>query len=253
MGIKYLEVETALLNDNVVLTGGVFKLKGTSNDVRKLCREMLVVWGSMNSSTEFIDKFLLASLPKSDQLFFDLLPQFFKQTGLVGDFARELSSAFESFQPARYMDCNEKLKTFLAGCGEGVSQVANLRTWIELMSVTGILHGSTMSFTRLLLTSEIMKRVNPKSDKYELTDAFLAALGSATIIGVVEDRHVFSAGLDMTSFRKAVADFPPFDPVAFQVRPRHKSLLLCFNTFVLYFNAFVHARSCNRTMQNPPS
>jgi len=61
------------------------------------------------------------------------------------------------------------------------------------MSVTGIMHGNTLSFTRLMITQPIVAIANidytPNFTDYEID---FVTKSSGTIIGIIEDRSVFS-------------------------------------------------------------
>ena len=112
---------------------------------------------------------------------------------------------------------NARLTSFLTQCGPGVSKVSNLRTWLEIMSVTGILHGSSLSLTRLLCTTEMLKRCDLKSEVYGLQEVATMQLGVMAMVGVVEGKHVFSANTVQNYLRRAIVGVPPFDPIAANV------------------------------------
>lgn len=82
----------------------------------------------------------------------------------------------------------------LSNCGDGVSAIADIDNWVQLMSVTGIVHGSTLSLSRMLITEEMLKRVSD-STTYTDVDAQLAFTAAGTIVGMIPDRHVFSSSL----------------------------------------------------------
>lgn len=213
-----MEVETLLLNDNGVLTGLSYKTKtGNGEDVRKLAREVLCAWGSVKTANEFVEKFLLASISKTDQVYYGILPEFSKHVALVGEFSEKLSNAFEQYDEAKFIESNKKLAEYLSKTGPGVSSIANLRSWIELMSVTGIMHGSTISLTRFFVTTENLKRFNPKKETYDLEDVLNLLLGASTIVGVIEDRHVFSSSLIQPTVLKTLKGTTYFDPIAANV------------------------------------
>jgi len=59
------------------------------------------------------------------------------------------------------------------------------------MSVTGIMHGNTLSFTRLMITQPILKLVTNNPNFGSVESEFLQTT-SSTIVGVIDDRSVFS-------------------------------------------------------------
>ena len=63
------------------------------------------------------------------------------------------------------------------------------------MTVTGLLHGSTLSFSRLGLVSYLTKRVSISEDKFTALSVNFIITAAGTMIGMMEDRHVFSSSL----------------------------------------------------------
>lgn len=59
-----------------------------------------------------------------------------------------------------------------------------------MMTITGILHGSTFSFTRLQMTTPIMK-LNTTASTYGAND-LMAVLTGGTLVGKFTDHSVFS-------------------------------------------------------------
>ena len=205
IGLKYLEVAQSLLPDvGGALTGGMFRTKGAA--VKPILREILSHWGSYKTAHQFVDEFIFNGLPKGLAKKAGLLPEFFKHVELVGPFATELSDAFSKADPVKFANAERTLDIFLSSTGVGVSQISDFPTWIELMSVTGILHGSTLSFSRQLFTYEMLKRVSP-GDKFTKVDSSAANLGGGTITGVIDNRHVFSSSIS-TDSAPAASKFP---------------------------------------------
>jgi len=103
-----------------------------------------------------------------------------------------LNDAFNKINKgADLKSANKVLKKFLSDCGTGVSKVSNLKTWVELISVTGIMHGSTLSFTRLLMTQPIVNHLTT-ADTYGKIEMSTVVTAGATITGVDTERYVFS-------------------------------------------------------------
>merc|ERR1712165_439428 len=85
------------------------------------------------------------------------------------------------------------LKKFFNECGRGIFAITSLKQWLELMSVTGLLHGCTLSLTRVTFTEANLWQMAPDSD--EFTPYMIEQLGTAfgTLVGLDEDRQVFTA------------------------------------------------------------
>jgi len=225
VALKYLEVELALFKDGGALTGGTYRTKtGNGEDVRKLARELLCSWGRCSTADDFVQQMFSPSLIrrgddslKSSLAAYGIVSEFQKHVALIGDFAQELTASFESYDKAKYSQLNTQLAAFLLKCGDGVSTIKTLRSWLELMSVTGILHGCTLSMSRLLCSAELLKRLNPKSDVYDSDDDSLLLLVLSTIIGMIEGLHVFTGKVDPPTVGCCFQVSPAFDPISNRV------------------------------------
>ncbi len=87
-----------------------------------------------------------------------------------------------------YHKAELRLKNFLAATGKSVSSIDTFSSWIQLMSVTGITHGSTLSYTRFVATPEIMRWRNPDNKYWDHHDLSLTSAGIGTIQGMMEER-----------------------------------------------------------------
>jgi len=97
----------------------------------------------------------------------------------------------------KYDAAKEDLANFFSGIGtdksRALSSVDNFATWIELMSVTGIFHGATLSMTRVLLTPSVLAQVDPTSPKlYSALETKVFKTGTTTLVGTEKGRFVFS-------------------------------------------------------------
>merc|ERR1712012_197847 len=93
-------------------------------------------------------------------------------------------------------DLNTALGRYFDGCGRGFA-VKSLQQWLELMSVTGLFHGCTLSLTRVTFTEANLWQMAPSSDKFtaHIVEQLTTAFG--TLVGLDADREVFTdTGLD---------------------------------------------------------
>ena len=81
----------------------------------------------------------------------------------------------------------------MAKCGEWEGTVSTIGTWVQLMGATGVIHGSTLSLTRLLGKSAVMRWRNIDSKEWQKEDESLIKNGLATIVGMVKGRHVMAS------------------------------------------------------------
>ena len=222
VALKYEEVAESLLKDGGVLTGGTFRTKtGDGVEVRKLARELLCSWGSCSTADDFVQQMFSPSLIrqgddslKSSLAAYGIVSEFQKHVALIGDFAQELTASFESYDTDKFSQLNIKLAAFLSKCGTDLFKISTLQSWLELMSVTGILHGCTLSASRLVCCVEFLKRINPESEVYDSKDDSSLVLGMSTIIGMIEGRHVFTDKLDPPTVDCCLQVSPALDPIS---------------------------------------
>jgi hypothetical protein len=114
------------------------------------------------------------------------------------DFAKDCSAAVESVYPERLATAESNLAMYLQGCGDfgkAPCAIRTLSSWIELMSGTGIFHGSTLSYTRLLAHAGVLRWRKPKAQAWDAGDNNLVGTGMGTIVGVQAGRYVMGAKL----------------------------------------------------------
>jgi hypothetical protein len=76
--------------------------------------------------------------------------------------------------------------------GAGVSEIDSISSWFQLMSCTGIMHGSTLSYTRVMGIPEVNRWRNINKETYDAQDVFFITGGLGTMSGMTLDRHVFT-------------------------------------------------------------
>jgi hypothetical protein len=198
--LKYLEVETLLFSKEGYLTGRGFtgyRVKDREK-VLAINKKMLCKWGAMKTADEFVSDFLFVNIDAAAMKKAGLCEEFFKHVAIVAPYATAMDNEFQK-NTKTYQTIKDKLKGYMSKTGDGVSSVDNTKTWMELMSVTGILHGSTLSMSRLVLTHSFMALNTPESLKFTLRDAVWCTTITGTILGALDDFHVFSNTLPATS------------------------------------------------------
>jgi len=156
---------------------------------------MVSLWGTCAGSEEFVKKFLF--VPAFDEKAKDLarphvwVPPFRDQANLVPNFAKDVAEHMSNDADYALADLNAALGRYFKGCGEGFA-MNNLKQWLELMSVTGLLHGCTLSLTRLTFTEANLWQMAPESDVFTpyIVQQMVTAFG--TLVGLDEDREVFT-------------------------------------------------------------
>jgi hypothetical protein len=84
----------------------------------------------------------------------------------------------------------------MSDCGEGVSSIDSISSWVQSMSCTGFLHGSTLGYSRLVLMPEFMRWRNIKAPTFDADEANMMKSTAGVLVGMTEGRHVFSGEID---------------------------------------------------------
>lgn len=216
IAIKYLEVAALLFESTVAgrpldLTGPGKKLVsgkdgfGATPKVMKKVTEMQFLWGSLKNTEEFTKKFLHKGVymtAKSEEAAekileeAGILTEFNKHRDNVPKFAEALTAAMKEDDLDAFKKTEEKIKSFMAACGKGVSSIDSVSSWLQLMSMTGLVHGSTLSYTRIILAPEIIRWRNIHNPKWDEDDYSLISGGFGTLQGMTLDRHVFTSKIE---------------------------------------------------------
>lgn len=179
---------------------------GGSLEVMAPLRRYLSTWGACKTADEFTTKFLLSDLyatcttknPKKVIKNANILSEYMKHSDNIQPFARDLTRAMKrGFFPQRrsFKTAENNLRDFMKGCGEDVFSIDGISSWVQLMSCTGIIHGSTLSYSRMLLTPEVIRWRDIKASTYDGNDVTLMATLATTLQGMYEDRHTFSGSI----------------------------------------------------------
>lgn len=198
----YVEAKIALIKENSgAMVGGGWATR-SRDDYISVLREINADWGNFKSSKDYIEKFMLKDVYNSEQgrkLAKDskLLSEFLRHADLVPNFSTEMEKAL--MKNKGYDEAKKELADFFNNIGgenpnlKKLSSIDNFKTWIELMSVTGIFHGATLSMTRILLSPSILSCVDPTSPEvYSGREWNIFKTGATTLVGAERGRFVFS-------------------------------------------------------------
>lgn len=207
--IKYLEVEAFLLNEDGALTKANFNSDFPS--LLKISKEIIVDWLKYNSADKFIRGFLLSGVSSTAtdegvaqreiQRLLDpanslILAEWRKHAALAAPFAADLTAVFERRKPGSVHKTNENLVKYFSKLGEGVHcEVASFQSWVEIMSVFGLVHGNTLSMSRWMLTRTVLAKISPELETFTDRDVRGLQLVTGTISGLENGHRVFSSEL----------------------------------------------------------
>ena len=192
--LKYVEVETLLFSKVGYLSGSRPNSPGydvaNRDKLLQINKKMLCEWGTFKTADEYLYKFLFKHMPRESLLSSGIAEAFLSQTDLVGPYAKDMDLEF--IKDPNYNKITSKLKTFMGNTGKDVSELDSMKAWAEMISVTGILHGSTLSMSRLVLTHSFLTVNSPETPKFTANDAAWTSVITGTILGCLDDFHVFS-------------------------------------------------------------
>jgi hypothetical protein len=196
---KYAEIGLIFMGstDDSILTGS--NGFGANDDpLKSVVTRLLSEWTSYKTAEEFQQKFIFGSLSRSisstDRVIMKLgiLNEFQKHTRLIAPFASELCAEFEADRKTLYL-VNDKIRSFLSRTGSAISAVDGLSPWLHLMSITGIVHGCTLSITRLSCIPGVIRWRDVMTQFWDAKDTHFCNVLISTITGVREDYHVFTS------------------------------------------------------------
>ena len=200
VGVKYIEVQELLWAAGAGALTRSLDTPATSGLKRlallDIMTDILIQWGKYKSADEFVNNFILKGITNPAQKAI-LVPEFQKHAKLIPDFAKDLDKAFSDSGPDNYKKANVALDVFFRNVGDwtpngNVIGISDIKTWIELMSVTGLLHGSTLSFTRHQLTYQYISRKS-SDPVFGPADGVALAIAGGTLLGLTKEKHVFAS------------------------------------------------------------
>ena len=222
--LKYVEVEKSLFGEGGFLTGtgasGYRVKEKDSKKVLEINREMLCKWGSVKTANEYISDFLFENMDAAAMKKAGLCEEFLKHVDIISPYATAMDNEFKK-NIATNAVITDRLTTYMSKTGKGVSSVNNMKTWMELMSVTGILHGSTLSMSRLVLTHSFLSLNTPESPTFTERDVAWVKTMTGTILGALDDFHVFSNTLPCTSPYNVNRVLLEFDAITHDLKAKY--------------------------------
>ena len=204
IAFKYYQVAAILLHSNVgdndhKLLTGKYGAGGTE-DLLDPLREYLSIWGRQcKDADDFMKKFLLKDIYQSSKNAEHLmkcggiLTEFKKHIRNVEPFACELVKAMKCVCPHDFEKAECKLERYLDACGRAVCKINTINQWLQLMCCTGMVHGATLSYSRLFLMPEVMRWRNTECHYFDKFDIFQMSVVLATTQDMEVEKHVYTS------------------------------------------------------------
>ena len=191
---KNEEVDLLLLGEGGILVGLGYRSK--RQPVIKLCRKFLEIWGSCTTAKQFLEEFLLKSALGNGMESFKksgILVQFFKHADLVPGYSKDIMTEFNKINSGKDVAQIESyFQKFFTKCGVNItSKLQTMSTWIEIMSITSIVHGTVFSFSRLVITQPILIYMT-QNLKFGADEMNMLSTVTGTLVGIIDERTVFN-------------------------------------------------------------
>ena len=194
---KYMQVETVILSKTGFITGSAPFSSGFNaidrDTILEILKSMLMEWGSYKTADQYVKKFLLVNISSKTLSNAGIATALLKQVALIQPYASSMEKEFK--KDPNYKTITSNLKKYFKLTGDDVCEIESMKEWLEIMSVTGMVHSSTHSMTRLSITPSLIACNSLDSDKFTARDSYLFRVLSVTILGTDEDFCVFSSSL----------------------------------------------------------
>ena len=173
---------------------------GGTPEVMPVLREFLCIWGRCKNTDEFLKEYLhkdlytTASDPVAMMKEGGILTELSKHFANCQAHGDELAAAMKADNRADFNRAERKLTEFLSQCGEGISSIDNISTWTQMMSLTGMLHGSTLGYSRMMIMPELMRWRDIKTPVWTASECSLMRQGTGVLVGRTDGYHVYTSG-----------------------------------------------------------
>jgi len=197
---------------------------GGSQENRVLDKEVLDMWGQNPTAKGFVECMMNISPEKMESA--NILTEFNKHCELIKPFATDTANALREIDQDKYTVADHRLKDYLKKCGTFKSEINCLEQWIELMSVTGVMHGGTLSMNRLHADPDIMRYINRNAKHWDLADVNVIVGGLGSVIGMEDGRRVMSSTTNADYAPKLQAVLDEYDETSSALKEAYKAKIM---------------------------
>ena len=139
----------------------------------------------------------LLNIPKEKVAESGILEEFMKHADIVREFSLEVPDVINSESPSQFTVLEARLQEYFDDCGVLESNLNTLRNWLEMTSLVGMMHGNTLSISRLGLDANIFRWRNINQRVWSYADVHLMTIIALTAIGVEDGAHVMTSEIPM--------------------------------------------------------
>jgi hypothetical protein len=183
--------------------------------------DLINQWGRSSTASGWIDV-MMPTISRADMEEAGILTEFNKQADLIAPFAKDAADAFRNINPVKTTIAELSLKDYLTRCGTFTSTIDSLESWIELMSVTGNVHGSTLGFTRLIAMPDIMRWRNIRDPNWNAPDCDMILGVSATAVGMEDGRHSMTSTIEAPYSKELQDVLDKYDKLATDMKEEYE-------------------------------
>jgi hypothetical protein len=205
---------------NAVITGKN-GFGSVEEEIRPILADLLNSWGQCTTAQELLDGMMNISTKDMDCA--GILTEFRKHVDLIPPFAKEVTGAFHDIDQDKATVVESRMKEYLQNCGKFTSNIDSLETWIELMSVTGDIHGGTLGFTRLIAMADVMRWRSIGDPKWDPTELLMMVKVAATIEGSEDGRYVMNSKIDAPYDDKLQVVLDKYDSQATHLKEEYEA------------------------------
>ena len=198
--LQYLEAKLSLFNSDGAINNVGFHSQ--TSLLRPIAKDLLTQWLRFHSAEDVVRHFLFSGIyaTGTDQDIREVhegslfLAEWRKHAALLPEYGRELLYVFNRRHQYSVEVTNDNITSYMHSIGRHVSTITTLHSWVELMGAFALLHGNTLSMTRLLMTPAIFRYLGSGTHAHDYTadDALLLEKLSNTVMKLEPGRYFFS-------------------------------------------------------------
>jgi hypothetical protein len=199
--LVYTRIEGGGLAVNGLLAGAApnssgFDTTGDRPKVLAIVTAILREWGTYKTADDVVKKLLMKHIDQKSLRVSGVGRSFLKQLELVAPFSCAMEKEFKK-DPA-YKSITSSLKTFLDSTGAG-NAIVSMRSWLEVNTITSMLHGCSLSLLRLIATHSMISANSFDSPTFTLRDAKMWRAYTGGPLETSEEWYPFSDHIPSTN------------------------------------------------------
>jgi hypothetical protein len=192
--LKFLEVEQLLLSATGTFEQDLGHIPAAR--LHDMIGELLSTWFSCATVEEFHSEFLFKSTKPLKTLDYGCAGKdYLDHADLLPLFASDLANALHDTDvtESMFLDAENRLCAALSTCVPQTPSISSFKAFFEMMAVTGLVHGASISMTRFQL-SALLGECFGRGDElvYSKRDQSLLLTGLSTIVGLVDEKSIFA-------------------------------------------------------------